>query len=152
MHEHHERHEPDEPDERDLPDEAEWRRQEAARQGASGDAAYRLIAQTLAQPPAMLLPADFAAQVARLAMARNAPAAASYEWMLGGVAGALTALAAGVALHFNPGLMTRLFTLVLDTRSPQSAAGWLLWLAVALAMAVAAGTIHPHPFRPQRRS
>jgi hypothetical protein len=96
----------------------------------------------------MLLPADFAMQVARLATARSAAATASYEWVLGGVALALMALAAGVALLLNPELATRLFTLMSDTPVTQGPAGWLLWLAVALA----AGTIRLYRFKLPRPS
>jgi hypothetical protein len=141
-------HETNESDGSDKSDESEWQRQEAARQGAGSDTAYRLIARTLAQPFPVGLPADFAAQVARLAAARSAVARASYEWMLGAVALALTALAAGVALRLNPDLATRLLALVSDTRITQGRAGWLLWLAVALV----AATIRPSRFKPQRHS
>jgi hypothetical protein len=141
-------------------DETEWQRQEAARQGVGDDAAYRLMAQTLAWPSPVQLPADFAAQVARLATARSAAAAASYEWMLGGFALALTAGAAWVALHLNPDLAARLFTLVFDARLAaitdittitsihQGKAGWLLWLGLALV----AATFRPQSLKPQRHA
>jgi hypothetical protein len=127
-------------------DETEWQRQEAARQGLGRDAAYRLIAQTLAQPSPVQLPADFAAQMARLATARSAAATASYEWMLVGLALALTAGAVWVALHLNPELAARLLTLVLNTDISQGSAGWLLWLVLALACT----TVRLHPPTSQR--
>lgn len=117
------------------PPEAQWQRQEAACQGTAGDAAYRLIAQALAQPIPVQLPADFAAQMARLATARSAAAAASFEWMLVALALALTVLAAWVALHFNPDLAAGLVATTARTLASQDTAGWLLWLLAGLAAA-----------------
>jgi hypothetical protein len=129
-------------------DELEWQRQEAARSGTGSDAAYQLIAQALAAPSSTLLPADFAAQVARVAITRSTAAAASYEWMVTGLALVLMAVAAWVALLLNPNLATQLLAMMSHTPITQSHAGWVLWLAAALLGAA----MRSYRFRPQRHS
>lgn len=124
------------------PDEALWQRQEAARLGLGGDAADRLIARALAQRQPVDLPADFATRLAQMVGVRRPPSP-TFEWALAGLAAALLALAAGVALHLDPDLAAG---------APMALAvpagnGWLLWLAVALA----AASIRPSILRSPRR-
>lgn len=119
--------------------DAAWQAQEAARAGQGGDTADRLVAQALARPVPMALPADFAAQVARLARQRLQAASSRVEWALAAVAVALVLLASAWALHLNPELPATLAA-ALPT---QGLGGWALWLLAALAATALAPALTP---------